>query len=167
VMFSGDKLFGGPQAGIIAGRAELVDRCRNHPLARALRPGGLVLGALQQVALAYLERDLSALRFWSMVSIPVEQLRHRADAIVEAVLTGSGDATVRVESSVALPGAGSTPGASIDSVAVVIDGDHLAALRSLDPPIIARVAEGRTLLDLRTVSPADDTTIVEALVGLR
>lgn len=167
VMFSADKLFGGPQAGVIAGRAELIDQCRSHPLARALRPGGLVLGALQQVALAYLDRNLGALRFWSMVATPVDELKRRAEAIAEAVAAKTGSGWLQVEPSAALPGAGSTPGATIDSMALFIEGDHLAALRSFDPPIIARVADGRTVLDLRPVSSADDSVIVEALVALR
>ena len=75
VTFSGDKLFGGPQAGIIVGRADLVDRCRRHPLARALRPGGLVLGALQNTVLAYLDRDAERIPFWAMVARPVDELR--------------------------------------------------------------------------------------------
>ncbi|MGH8998561.1 MAG: L-seryl-tRNA(Sec) selenium transferase, partial [Acidimicrobiia bacterium] len=72
VTFSGDKLLGGPQAGVIAGRADLVDRCARHPLARAFRPGGLVLTALQQTALAYLHRDGDAIPFWRMAALPVE-----------------------------------------------------------------------------------------------
>src|SRR5206468_8988169 len=64
VTFSGDKLLGGPQAGVIAGRADLVAACARHPLARALRPGGLVLGALQETVLAYLRRDAATIPFW-------------------------------------------------------------------------------------------------------
>ena len=92
VTFSGDKLLGGPQAGIIAGRADLVERCRLHPLARALRPGGLVLEVLQQVALAYLNRDAGeTLPVWKMATRPVEELRSRAEALVAA---GRGQAQV-------------------------------------------------------------------------
>ena len=82
VTFSGDKLLGGPQAGIIAGRADLVDRCARHPLARALRPGGLVLAALQDVALAYLRRDVvDRVPFWRMATTPVDVLAGRARAL--------------------------------------------------------------------------------------
>src|SRR5947199_1528474 len=81
VTFSGDKLLGGPQAGIIAGRADLVEACAAHPLARALRPGALVLAALQETALAYLRRDGGAIPFWRMATTSVEELRRRADAL--------------------------------------------------------------------------------------
>ena len=81
VTFSGDKLLGGPQAGILAGRRELVERCAAHPLARALRPGGLVLAALQDLALAYLDRRGDDIPFWRMATVPTGDLRRRATAL--------------------------------------------------------------------------------------
>jgi L-seryl-tRNA(Ser) seleniumtransferase len=158
VTFSGDKLLGGPQAGVIAGRRDLVAACARHPLARALRCGGLVLGALQDVALAYLDRTAAArIPFWRMVDQPVDALRRRAERIVGASATGT------VTDTESLPGAGSAPGATIASCGIVVDGDRSAALRSHDPPVIARVSEGRTYLDLRSVDPADDDALVAAL----
>src|SRR5690606_5920535 len=119
--FSGDKLLGGPQAGIIAGRAELVERCARHPLARALRCGGLVLTALQDVALAYLARTVTTdVPFWRMVDRPVATLRARAERIVAAAGCGT------VVDTDALPGAGSAPGVTLPSVGIVLDGDRLA-----------------------------------------
>jgi L-seryl-tRNA(Ser) seleniumtransferase len=153
VTFSGDKLLGGPQAGVIAGRGDLVERCARHPLARALRPGGLVLGALQETALAYLRRDGDAIPFWRMASAPVEHLRTRAAAL------GAGE----VVDCVSVVGAGSAPGHEIPSAGVAVTGDCRAALRAADPPVIARVAEGRTVLDLRTVDPTDDAVVAKAL----
>jgi L-seryl-tRNA(Ser) seleniumtransferase len=153
VTFSGDKLLGGPQAGIIAGRADLVGRCARHPLARALRPGGLVLGALQNVALAYLRRDGLAIPFWRMATTPVTELRTRATAL-------SAGTPVDCTSVV---GGGSAPGTEIPSAGVAIEGDHTAALRAFDPPVIARVHEGRTVLDLRTVDPPDDAAVAKAV----
>ncbi|MGD9703846.1 MAG: L-seryl-tRNA(Sec) selenium transferase [Acidimicrobiia bacterium] len=158
VTFSGDKLLGGPQAGIVAGRADLVARCARHPLARALRPGGLVLDALQTTVLAYLRRDVTtSVPFWRIVTTPVEQLRERADAIVAAAGLGA------VGEMDALPGAGSLPGVTLPSAGVVVPGDHLAMLRAAEPPIIARVRDQRTFLDLRAVDPLDDALLVTAL----
>lgn len=155
VTFSGDKLLGGPQAGIIAGEARLVQQCARHPLARALRPGGLVLGALQATALAYLRRDGQAIAFWRMAALPVPVLRARAGAL------GIG----QVVDCRSVPGGGSTPGVSLPSAGVAVDGDVSAALRAHDPPVVARVESGRTLLDLRTVDPADDAVVAAALTA--
>jgi L-seryl-tRNA(Ser) seleniumtransferase len=158
VTFSGDKLLGGPQAGIIAGRADLVQTCMRHPLARALRPGAHVLLALQRVALSYLDRTAATdIPFWRMVAAPVAELERRGAAIVRAAGLGS------VVASDAIPGAGSAPGATIASVAVSVPGDLLARLRASDPPIVARARDRSTLLDLRTVDPADDAHLARAL----
>ncbi len=156
VTFSGDKLLGGPQAGVIAGRADLVARCARHPLARALRPGGLVLGALQATLLAYLRRDGDAIPFWRMATTPLADLRGRA-----AVIAGATGAPV-VDTE-AVPGAGSRPGATIPSAGVAVPGDYLASLRAYQPPVIARVASGATICDLRAVDPADDPVVTAAL----
>ncbi len=164
VTFSGDKLLGGPQAGILAGRADLIERCARHPLARALRPGGLVLAALQSTALAYLRRDGDAVPFWSMATVDVETLRQRAAAVVAKV--GDGSHGLEVTDCASVPGGGSLPGLEIPSAGVRIGGDHTAGLRAYDPPVIARAHGGATLCDLRTVDPADDGVLVRALAGL-
>ena len=161
VTFSTDKLLGGPQAGVIAGRADLVASCAQHPLMRALRPGGLVLSSLHRTLLAYLSRDVSGIPFWRMATTSMSDLRRRADAVIESAGYGQ---VVECES---LPGAGSTPGASIPSVGVAVEGDHTELLRRMNPPVIARVREGRTILDLRTVDQSDDATIIAALRSLR
>jgi len=153
VTFSGDKLLGGPQAGIIAGRRDLVDRCARHPLARALRPGGLVLESLHRTALAYLRRQGSSIPFWAMATTPVDELWRRAVAI------GVG-APSHCQS---IPGGGSLPGLSIPSAGVRVPGDVTGRLRAGDPPIVARVHDGATLLDLRTVDPDDDVLVAKAL----
>lgn len=153
VTFSGDKLMGGPQAGIIAGRRDLVAACARHPLNRAFRPGGLVLAALQDTVLAYLRGDGDAIPFWRMAAAPVEGLRARAEAL------GVGT----VVDTVAVAGGGSVPGQDVPSAGVALAGDHAAALRASDPPIVARVQDGRTVCDLRTVDPADDGVLAAAL----
>ena len=153
VIFSGDKLLGGPQAGVIAGRAEFVERCARHPLARALRPGGLVLDALQQVALAYLERRGSDLPLWRMATRTRAELRDRAAAL------GVGT----VVDTAAVPGGGTLPGTEIPSAGVALAGDLTGPLRGHAPPVIARVRDGRTVLDLRTVEPEDDAVVAAAV----
>jgi L-seryl-tRNA(Ser) seleniumtransferase len=125
VTFSGDKLLGGPQAGIIAGRRDIVDTCARHPLARALRAGGLTLAALQATALAYLSRDGNAIPFWRMATIPVGDLRARADAI------GVG----KVVETQAVAGAGSLP-----IIARVHDQITICDLRTVDPTHDAALA---------------------------
>ena len=154
VTFSGDKLLGGPQAGIIAGRADLVAACARHPLARALRPGGLVLSVLQEVALSYLRRDAGAvLPFWRMATASVESLDARARAL------GAGT-VVACES---VTGGGTLPGVTLPSRGVMFEGDVTASLRAAEPPVIARVEEDRTVCDLRTVLPEQDELLAKAL----
>lgn len=156
VTFSGDKLLGGPQAGIIAGRADLVARCARHPLNRALRPGALVLNALQDTALAYLRRDGESIPFWRMAAASAADVKTRALALEvgEPIDT------------VALVGGGSVPGQEIPSAGVAVPGDHTARLRAMELPIIARVVEGRTVCDLLAVDPADDLALAQALAAL-
>ena len=153
VTFSGDKLLGGPQAGVIAGRADLVAACAAHPLARALRPGSLVLHALQDLALAYLRRDGDAIPFWRMATLAVDDLRSRAATIAPDLVVDT----------MAVPGGGTLPGVEIPSVGLRLDGDRTADLRAGTPPVIARVADQATLLDLRTVHPDDDAVLGSAL----
>ena len=158
VMFSGDKLFGGPQCGVIAGRADLVEACAQHPLARALRPGSLTMISMQSLALSYLGRTATTdVAFWKMANIAVSELQLRAEKIITAAQVGE---VCLLES---IPGAGSAPGASIASAGVVIAGDHLAKLRNRQLPIIARVKESKTYFDLRTVRSEDDHLLIDAL----
>ena len=156
VMFSGDKLLGGPQAGVIAGRADLVSACTRHPLARALRPGGLVLASLQATALAYLDRRGDAIPLWRMATRPVEDLRARAAAL------GGGE----VVDTVAVTGGGTLPGTEIPSAGVALAGDVRARLRAAPLPVVARVTDGRTVLDLRTVDPDQDPVLAAAVAAL-
>ncbi|MGQ0615639.1 MAG: L-seryl-tRNA(Sec) selenium transferase [Acidimicrobiia bacterium] len=161
VVFSGDKLLGGPQAGIVAGRADLVDACAGHRLYRALRPGGLVLAALQQVALAYLGRDGAALAFWRMATAPVAGLRARAAAVVGTAGVGA------VVDCASVTGGGTLPGTELPSAGIAVAGDVTATLRQAFPmPVVARIEAGQTVLDLRTVDPADDEALISALRSL-
>ena len=158
VTFSGDKLFGGPQAGIIAGRADLVAQCGQHPLMRALRPGAHVMSLMQRTTMAYLGRTATTdIPFWAMIAATTEDLRLRAGEIIAAAGVGE------IEATEAVPGAGSAPGTTIPSVGIRIAGDRLAALRSCNPPVVARTRDGSTLLDLRTVDPGSDGAVAAAL----
>ena len=159
VLFSGDKLFGGPQAGIIAGRADFVTKCAKHPLARALRPGSLVLNAMQDVALSYLNRDGASIPFWAMATTSVESLHARADQIASAV----GDQRLVGTETEATPGGGTLPGVPIPSYGLKLAGDVTKVLRDQPVPIIARVEDQSTIIDLRTVHPDRDSAIESGL----
>ena len=126
---------------------------------RALRPGGHTILLLQEVLQKYVDRSVcDFVPFWRMFAEKTDDLKSRADTIVRATGTG------RVVASSAVIGAGSAPGASIDSFAVETDGDITRQLRARELPIIARVEAGRTIIDMRTVHPADDEHIVRALL---
>jgi len=158
VTFSGDKLLGGPQAGIIAGSSDLVARCERHPLSRAVRPGGMILAEAQRTALAYLDGDATTLPLWAMATATIEGLRVRA----EAMAATCGGTVVDTE---AVAGGGSLPGRGIPSVGVRVAGDHARVLRSWEPPVLARVRDSATTTDLRSVDPADDEVVGNALAA--
>jgi L-seryl-tRNA(Ser) seleniumtransferase len=154
VTFSGDKFLGGPQAGVIAGRGEFVEQCRRHPLARALRPGGLVFEALQDVVLAHLRRDVEqTVPLWRMALAPISGLRRRADALKVGNVVECGS----------VMGGGTLPGVTIPSIGIALDGDWSDRLRTFSTPVIARVQAGRTICDLRTVFEDQDPILASAL----
>jgi len=155
VTFSCDKLFGGPQAGVIAGRKDLIETCAKHPLMRAVRPGALVLNALQETALAYLRRDGDAIPFWRMAQTPVAELETRAQSL------GVGNPI----STMSMTGGGSLPGEEFPSAGIEIEGDVSKELRNAQVPVIARVRDQSTILDLRTVHPDDDAAVAKAIAS--
>jgi len=162
VTFSGDKLLGGPQAGIVVGRADLVAEIARHPLARAMRADKLTLAALQQTALLYLSGDATAIPLWRMATAPIDDLRARADRIAGGV---DGATVVETE---AVAGGGSLPGLTIPSVGVAFAcpdaGDALARLRARG--VVARAEKGAVVGDLRSVDPADDDVVRAAFGAL-
>lgn len=166
VVFSGDKLLGGPQAGFIVGRGDLVMRCDRHPLARALRVDKFRRAALEATLESHLRSDVPLdVPVWAMLTADPERLRTRAERIASRV----GPPT-RARDTVSLTGGGSLPGVELDSWAVhVKDGDPEAladALRRHDPPIIARVESGALWLDVRTVPPVHDDLVADALTDV-
>jgi L-seryl-tRNA(Ser) seleniumtransferase len=162
VTFSGDKLLGGPQAGLIVGRAELIVRLRSHPLARALRVDKTTLAGLEATLLAYLNgRATSDIPVWRMIAAAPEMLRARAERIAAAI---GGRATVLACASAV--GGGSLPGETLPSFAVALGGapDDLARyLRQCTPPIIGRIADGQLLLDVRTVLEEQEETLISVI----
>lgn len=157
--FSGDKLLGGPQAGIIAGKAQLVARLRSNPLLRALRVDKLTLAALD--ATLMLHRDgRERIPIYRMLAATLDELRARASEYLSAI-----PGAAMVESRGYL-GGGTLPGQEIASIAVALPGDAdgvAAALRRGDPPIVPRIEAGRVLLDLRTIAPGEDEIVIAAV----
>ena len=156
VTFSSDKLLGGPQAGIIAGKADLIERCLNHPFARAVRPGSLVLSSLQELCYKYLNRQWTEIPFWKMALTTEDELQGRADNFDIG-------APVALNS---VPGGGTLPDVKIPSFGIEIDHDISKELRegtAKNLPIIARVEDGKPLLDLRTIHPSLDDQVKSSL----
>jgi L-seryl-tRNA(Ser) seleniumtransferase len=174
VCFSGDKLLGGPQAGIVVGRAEPLDRIRNHPLARAVRIDKLTLAALE--ATLRLHRDparaLQEIPVLHMLAAGEEELAARADQIRQKVVDVAGGAVeVEVVRSTGRAGGGALPLLELDGPVVALrpadaDPDALCArLRSGEPPVVARIRDGAVLLDPRTVAEVEVEFLVRAVVS--
>jgi L-seryl-tRNA(Ser) seleniumtransferase len=160
VSFSGDKLVGGPQAGFVVGRRDLVARIRRDPLARAMRPDKVTLAAVAATLGLYRAgRATAEIPVWQMIAAGVDALRERATAIARDV---PGARAVAVESTV---GGGSLPGETLPSFAVALDGRAervLAALRTGTPCVVGRIVDGSVVLDVRTFEPERDAELAEA-----
>ena len=167
VAASGDKLFGGPQCGIIAGRKEWVDRVRSSPLYRTFRADKLNYAALEATLIQYRSADRDSVPVIRMLRMSEDVIRQRCEAIARAV--DQGHLTLRVVAVVSVIGGGTTPRSKLPSHAVALQhaqiqaSAFLAALRRLDPPIIGRIEEDRVLLDLRTVEPEFDEFLISTL----
>jgi len=168
VTFSGDKLLGGPQAGIAVGRAEHIAALRIHPLMRALRPDKLTIAALLATLETYRSGTAEAeLPVWRMIAAAPRALASRARSVAAKLAAAGISAEVmEVRSTV---GGGSLPEETQPSFAVTIGGGPATkiaqALRSADPPVVARIVEERVALDLRSVLPEDDEVLARAVVG--
>ncbi|MBV9233878.1 MAG: L-seryl-tRNA(Sec) selenium transferase [Candidatus Eremiobacteraeota bacterium] len=164
VTFSGDKLLGGPQAGIIVGRANLIARIRGNPLLRALRVDKATLAALRATLQFYREGSFrERIPIYRMLSASIEELRRRAAAYADTI-----DGASVVESD-AYIGGGALPQARLPSIAVAVSTEQpdlfAAALRRAEPPIVSRIERGRVLLDLRTIPASVDRDVVAAVVA--
>ena len=162
VCFSGDKLLGGPQAGIVVGRADLVDRLRRHPLHRALRIDKLSLAALEGTLLLYLEperalRDVPVLR---MLNEDAGDVRARAERLAAEV---GGE----VEETIGKMGGGALPLANLPSFACAVDESLASPLRDHVPAVVGRMRDGRLLLDCRTLDDAEAAEVAAAVLAVR
>jgi L-seryl-tRNA(Ser) seleniumtransferase len=164
--FSGDKLVGGPQAGIIVGRKEYIDKLKRHPLARAVRIDKTRIAALVATLLHYLrEEAVEKVPVWRMIAVSLEEIEHRATLWSEAL--GGRAAVIAGETMV---GGGSLPGGSLPTRLVALGGHNIqsivAQLRLRDVPVIGRIEKDRLLLDPRTVLPEEDNIVLEALKSI-
>jgi L-seryl-tRNA(Ser) seleniumtransferase len=175
VMFSGDKLLGGPQAGIIAGKKDLVQRVRRHPLFRALRVDKLTIAALEVTLNAYLRSAWEEIPAQRMIRLTVEELRQRAENFLRHMrsLLPSTDAKLEIADGFSLAGGGSTPDQSLPSKIIRVSSPKYAAAKleqRLRRPasgvsVIVRVEEDRVILDLRTVFPEQEPQLAASLAA--
>ena len=167
-LFSGDKLLGGPQAGIIIGREELVDRLRRHPLARALRLDKATVAALAATAIHYVRGEaLEKIPVWRMIAMPLTAIQRRARRWARAI-----GAPARILHGRSMIGGGSLPEEGLPTRVIAIPAhagrsvtELAQRLRLSQPPVIGRIEHDQLLLDPRTVAPEDDSTLVEAVVA--
>ena len=164
VTFSGDKLVGGPQAGIVAGRRELVERLRRDPLARAMRPDKVILAALAATLRVYRAGTATTeIPIWRQVSAPAVDLERRARDLVVAL----SDERVTAVATKSTIGGGSLPGQTLPSWGLALAGPspdrRLARLRAGSPAVIGRIVDDAVVLDLRTVDPDDDDVLADAI----
>jgi L-seryl-tRNA(Ser) seleniumtransferase len=166
VTMSGDKLIGGPQAGIIVGKRELVDRCLKHPLARAVRADKATLAGMAETLRHYIEGEAETeIPIWRMICTSLQSLYDRGTAI-QAKLAG-----IELRTTVATIGGGSLPGETLPSVALALAGGNLEErmrrLRMGETPVFARIEDDQILIDLRTILPEDDGLLCIALEKAR
>ena len=176
VVFSGDKLLGGPQAGLLVGGATHVGRAKDHPLCRALRCDKAALAGLEATLALYRdpERALREVPVLRMLATPEAALRRRAAEVLKQAAAGArGDfaANASIASGESVVGGGACPGVRLPTALLSFPAEsrldeRLAKLRAHDPPVVARGRRGRLLLDLRTVAPEEDAVVAAALIGL-
>jgi L-seryl-tRNA(Ser) seleniumtransferase len=172
VSFSGDKMLGGPQAGVIAGKKELVSRIRRNPLFRALRVDKLTFAVLESVLQAYLQDQLHRIPTLRMIQMTKQEVRGRAERLLKTLAAGGGPLRMELVDGESVIGGGSAPGHAVPTclIAVRHSGSSAAALEKRllagQPPVIARVESDVVLLDLRTVLPGQESTLAEAVRSL-
>ncbi len=172
VTYSGDKLLGGPQAGILTGRSDLIAQMRSNSLFRALRVDKLIYAALETTLLAYLKQDRNAILTLKMMGLTKGEIAARAEALSDKVAQFSQKFKLEIIDGQSVIGGGAAPSSVLPTRLVALSHADLSAnelschLRASDPPIIARVEDGRVLLDLRTVFPEQDLKLADALTRI-
>jgi L-seryl-tRNA(Ser) seleniumtransferase len=173
ICFSGDKMLGGPQSGIIAGKADQVHTIRRNPLFRALRVDKLTLAALEATLLSYIKhRECLEIPLIRMIHLSADSIEKRAHSVVRQVPVANSHLELRILNGISMIGGGSTPGHGLATKLISLRTTTLTTtmvecqLRSSEPPILTRVEEDQVLIDLRTVFPEDDAQVVEALTKL-
>ena len=172
VTYSGDKLLGGPQAGMLSGRRDLIAKIRSNPMFRALRVDKMIYAALEATLLSYLRSDFDALPALRFMRLPAADIRSRAEKLADALKKQSSRYAVEVMESQSAIGGGSAPGSTLPTFVLALQFDGMnaqqlaEALRAGESPVIGRVEEERVLLDLRTVFPEQDETVLKKLVEL-
>lgn len=169
VCFSGDKLLGGPQAGIIVGQAKYVEPLKRHPLARALRADKLCLAGLQATLLHYLKDEATEqIPVWRMIATPLAEIQQRARRWQRALKRVG--VTAEIVDGQSTVGGGSLPGETLPTKLVALETAHpdqlAAALRTADPPVIARIEEDRLVLDPRTVLPEEQRELLRVVAAV-
>jgi len=168
VTYSGDKMLGGPQAGMLSGRTEIIQRARSNPLFRALRVDKLTCAALEATLMEYVRQNHDAIPVVRMMRLRAEEIRARTDAM-RSNLRSAPKLHPEVIAGESLIGGGSAPTSRLPTFLLAISADDLSAdelaarLRQHNPPVVARVEEGRVLLDLRTVFPHEEADVLNAL----
>ena len=168
VTYSGDKLLGGPQAGLITGEPALVEKVCKHPLYRALRVDKICYAALEAILLSYLREEYDEIPLLRMMRMTPEQLQARCQALA----TAASSLSTQVIATETMIGGGAAPGKSLPGFAVALQSDNMSTnelalyLRKLPVPVVTRVEDGRVLLDLRTVDPVDDAYLAHELAAI-
>lgn len=170
ILFSGDKLLGGPQAGIIAGKKEYIDRMKSHPLARVLRLDKMTLAALEATFYEYLdpEKAKRTIPVLSMITVSPEEMRRKAELLASKIQEKTRDFFVEVIETEGQIGGGSTPNLFLRDYATAIKGKHITLdgiernLRKYDVPVIVRIKNDQILIDMRTVLEEELETIADA-----
>jgi L-seryl-tRNA(Ser) seleniumtransferase len=173
VLFSGDKLLGGPQAGVIVGRRKYIEQIERHPLMRALRVDKLTLAALASTlsSLAHPQQAARELPVWIMITTTPAVLKRRAEHIIDQLRTQATGFSVEVVSTTAYVGGGALPTKGLESAAIALRSHRVSEkelarrLRTTTPVVMGRLQDGCVLIDLRAVLPHQDESLLEALAG--